>query len=214
MNLDKILNEMGKELLPSLTSKEDLVALAQLRKLYKKDIEEFTRKLKRINLVRKTEGLEPIHKNEVIGKSVKQDITRKIKTKVSDKKKDVSKDKEEKSIDSKILTQFGDMDNNVSKWKFFIDNVKDGKNIIDIKNNSKPHDHSLLSRGYKTYGKQFFILTYEIPFSNFAADKVVGVYNSPTPYKIVGKEVRFPELKKKISFEKSDMWNRPKIGKI
>ena len=85
MNLDKLINEMGRELLPSASSEEDVKILKQLKLLYKKDTVEFKRKLKRINLIRKSEGLEPLHKNEILSKSLKKDLkgkTRKGKTKI------------------------------------------------------------------------------------------------------------------------------------
>ena len=208
MKLDKILNEMGKELLPSLTSKEDLAAIAQLKKLYKKDIEEFTRKLKRINLVRKTEGLEPIHKNEVIGKSIKQDIKKSIDDKNTKDKVIAKKDKTT-------------ADNSKSSLKFFQSSyinqdfkkeVKDGKKISE--NWSiwvGGSDHII---AYSSFGKKFFIVT-EGAYQNMK--KIIGVYNSPTTYKIVQpNEVRFPELKKKINFAKRDILTgyRPRIEKL
>lgn len=79
MNLKNILQEMARELLPNVSSEDDLKIISQLKKLYKKDTEEFTRKLKRINIVRKSEKLEPIHKNEIIKGYTKTIVKQKIK---------------------------------------------------------------------------------------------------------------------------------------
>lgn len=213
--IDKLINEMGKELLPSLSSKEDLVSLSQLRKLYKKDLVEFDKKLKRVNTVRKAEGLEPLHKNEIIGKSVKQDIKKVVK----EKKYDIIGNKRIDKLNAKDLTQWGDVGNNISKWKDFIKDVPNGGKIInDIisKKNKTVNkraryahnaEHYLKTVSFKSFGKLFYILT-------FFDSEPRGVYNSPTPYKIVDGEVRFPELKKKIDFKKSEYLGNLKIRKL
>jgi len=78
MNFENKLLEMARELLPQASSKEDKKILSQLKKMYKKDITEFNRKLKRINIVRKSEGLDLLHKNEILGRSLKKDIKTRI----------------------------------------------------------------------------------------------------------------------------------------
>jgi hypothetical protein len=45
MSIDKAIFEMSKELLPSLSYKEDIAAIRELRKLYKKDKINFEKKL-------------------------------------------------------------------------------------------------------------------------------------------------------------------------
>ncbi len=72
--IDKLINEMGRELLPHLTSKEDLALVRKMKKLHKNDPMEFEKKLKEINLRRRAEGLRNLHKNEILSKTLKKDI--------------------------------------------------------------------------------------------------------------------------------------------
>jgi hypothetical protein len=69
-----ILNEMAKELVPNLSSKEDMIVLKDLRRLHKKDPMEFEKQLNKINKIRKAEGLRELYKAEVLSKTLEKDV--------------------------------------------------------------------------------------------------------------------------------------------
>lgn len=75
MKLKKLL-EMSAALLPNVSIKNDFILLKQLKAMYKKDIAKFEKALKQVNAVRKSEDLEPIHRNEILSGSIKSDIKR------------------------------------------------------------------------------------------------------------------------------------------
>lgn len=79
MNIDRALKEMATELVPHLSSREDFTAIKELKKLYKKDPIEFNKKLKRINMIRRSEKLPELDKNEILGKTLEIDIKGKSK---------------------------------------------------------------------------------------------------------------------------------------
>lgn len=74
MDIEKSLQEMARELLPNVSPEDDLAIIKELKKLYKKDRMEFNKKLRRINLVRKSESLEALTREEILKGYVKKAI--------------------------------------------------------------------------------------------------------------------------------------------
>ncbi len=74
MNLKNILQEMAKELLPNVSSEDDLKIIRELKKLYKKNRQEFHSRLKRINLIRRSEKLSELTPTEIVKGYTKKTI--------------------------------------------------------------------------------------------------------------------------------------------
>ena len=162
--------EMAQELLPKLSHEEDLILLKQLRKLYKKDIEEFSKKLERINIIRKTEGLKPIHPNEIITKSLKTDIKRTFKPEKKEKQKLTKEEKLKNCLLYMPDTEFK------VPIRFFV-------------------SKEFYSHGKKGIVTFHFMDKYPHPLDDL---KEITIEDSPLEYRVIKNEIRFPTIKKKI----------------
>lgn len=159
-----ILQEMAKELLPSLTPKEDLILIKQLKKLEKKDPLEFDEKLARINLTRRSEGLPSLHKNEILSKTLIKDIK-------------LTKPKKGMGDENLRLLNKG-VSSNVFKGDGTIKIELEGERCSIYLKSHLSDDN--LTMNFKIFGTT-------IPWD--------------VNYIIKDKEIRFPELGKKIKFE-------------
>jgi hypothetical protein len=180
------LNELAQELLPSASSEEDKKIFKQLRKLYKVDTESFVRKLKRVNLIRRSEGLDSIHKNEIIGKSVKQDIKKAIKS-----HKETTKKKE------KLKTKLIKAGENCLYSSWFVTQKEVDKGIKEI---PKSYVFKFWIKGKPGFARLFAF--HRPPKTSFLDSfEIKKVVIPDIEYRVVNnKEIRFPEIKKRIVF--------------
>ena len=215
-----LLNEESN-FIPGASIKEDEKARKILKFLFLVKDEEATKLLYRINLIRKSEKLSPLTKEEILSKSLKQDI--------KDQKKEIEKLKKEggnnKTKLEKIVTKLLVKPNPlkiIARWGFQISKLdKDSSGIKnDISNASLFNELMSLNDEVdkvekvaicESMDKKFLICCVETSSSNSYQLKVLG--NAPS-HKIVGLQVRFPELKKKIlCFPNSD-FDQWKIRKL
>ncbi len=114
-----------EELLPSSTGKEDMKLLKKMKILYKLDKKGFDEQLAKINMTRRSEGLDALHKNEFLGKTLKKEL------------------KKERSIEKE----------NIGRQKIKEKRVKKSKSSISIAapHIGKMH-HIPLSGAVKKYG--------------------------------------------------------------
>jgi hypothetical protein len=214
LKLEDYISEMSKELLPALSIKDDIKILKQLKRLYRLDKIEFNKKLEYINKIRKSEGLEPIYKEEVTGKSLKQNL------KKVDKEEKI-KNKKEKIIEKNFKWDLENFASNQlqkpfegGRWELFKkeSGVSD-KEILEIKLNLQKKrigsfDNWSSAKPIFINGKRVWIFI--IPTG------IKDVYNSPIKYKISSDRtnVIFPTENKKIDILKKDFYGMPKITKI
>ena len=86
MNLDKLINEMGRKFSLEPSSEKDVAILKKLQKLYKNDPKEFAKKLRKINSERKSQEYEgykikPLNKEEILNTHFIKDLSRFINIK-------------------------------------------------------------------------------------------------------------------------------------
>ena len=176
-----------EELLPKLTPKEDYKTLKMLRTLHKVDKDAFNKKLDKINLVRKSEGLRFLHKNEVIGASIKRELKSKKKEAEEGKEK-----KEEKIVKSKGI-KLPHKVFHVKKMGYY--------DLVE-------KDHTLLEIPIFIDGEKSFIEVriqhlfhgkekYKIRFMDVGNFSIVKL-STDRSHSIEGKEIIYPEYKKKV----------------
>lgn len=201
MILKEILKNSGiseeRDLMPGLSYKEDNSLRRNLKILFLLKDPEFESILYRINLSRKANGLPELYKQEIMSSSLKQDIKKGMKN----EKETISKAKNELS-QKKNLSKL----KMVSKWGFYIsDFSKDSKglkltvgddnlfNQLVLLDEKVDKIHILSILEYNDM--KFLIVCVEPKSVDRYQLEVLG--NAPL-YKIIGLEVRFPELERRI----------------
>lgn len=203
--LEKALQEMARELLPNVPSEDDKKILSQLKKLYRIDREGFHQKLKRINIVRKSEGLDELHPNEIIGKELKSNIKDKIQNK---KKVDKLETKKEKQrvvqffIDSK-----GFSNKDLSK-------IGGREELERLDKKIPPDDVPIIYKINFNEDEKAYLLYSRVGTLGYSHLNFIKVLHSDIPYKIgENRKVLFPEKGLKFDANSSELLSR-KLRKL
>lgn len=202
---ERALQEMARELLPNVSSEDDKKILSQLKKLYRIDREGFHQKLKRINVVRKSEGLEPLHPNEIIGKELKSNIKGQLEKK---KKEEKEGERIEKQRVVSFLPKHDKIPNEVLE-------KLGGKNEIDKAKEKMGENHYLRAYkiNFKDGEKAYMLFKISKGVDRIGKDEILKV-TSDTPYKIGEKnKVLFPEKGLKFIYYLDVFLNR-KLRKL
>ena len=205
MKLKNIINEMSAELIPSLSSTEDLSAIKQLKRIHKTDPKDFEKKLYRINLIRKSHKLPPLSSAEILSKNLTiKEILRKAKYEKKEVKHKKMSAKEEKKYNKKTLVIIDNIVGKSSVNEFVKDKPAIRKKLEEIKDG---FEASKYKKSYpsvfilKSFGKTFYVLFFRSYGDYYEGkqpiddlNKIWGVFNSPLRFKMVNNSIVFPEI--------------------
>jgi len=218
--LKNIRNNSGivesKELLPNQASKSDKNFLKKLKLLYRiGDKEEFNKSLKRLNFIRKSEGLPELHKNEIFSKETSKVIKNAIK-------KDKLKQKEDNSKKDKVLSKMfytHEYYTNIKKREKYKTNVQTRKiindsnlgiNLDDLGEKTKKSGENISFYIVRVNGEKVYILSTTGIYLGEPINKIIKV-KSNLKHKVQGTTIILPEINKKIDIIKNDLLKIKKL---